>query len=172
MNLCTGSTAQANSLYHKAFKKIEHCHPDTFDTVTPTEENGWKFELFLHGFLPMVDQGKLGVLMVDRQTEFAPVKEKNGPTKTSFGYDAEPLPDTPDWAKRMILQEATSWLSSAEQDGLKIDPATKGQIEISFLLSYSGENLNWLKNMYKKRPLAGKAGYLDHEGEYLKSWQT
>jgi UDP-N-acetylglucosamine/UDP-N-acetylgalactosamine diphosphorylase len=171
INLCTGSAAQTNSLYHKAFKKIEHCDPETFDTVTPTEENGWKFELFLHGFLPMVQQGKLGVLMVDRQTEFAPVKEANGPEKTSYGYDADPLPDTPEYAKRMILAEAKNWLSIAEKDGLKIDPETKGKIEVSFYLSYAGENLNWLKMLCKRKPISGGDGYLNHEGEYVAAEQ-
>ena len=72
LNLCTGSASQMNALYHKAHKKIEHCDPETWDDIKPEQENGWKFELFLHNFMPMVPEGKLGVLMVDRQTEFAP----------------------------------------------------------------------------------------------------
>ena len=111
INLCTGSKATADALYHKAFKKINHCDPETFNDIEPEEENGWKFELFLHDLVPMIEEGKLGVLMVDRNTEFAPVKDKDGPEKTSYGYDAEPLPDTPTWARRMILAEATSWLA-------------------------------------------------------------
>ena len=51
----------------------------------PSKENGWKFELFLHNFLPMVEPGKLGVLMVDRHTEFAPVKDADGPETDSYG---------------------------------------------------------------------------------------
>ena len=50
----------------------------------------------------MVEQGKLGVMMVDRNTEFAPVKNADGPD--------EPLPDTPAFARKMILAEATKWL--------------------------------------------------------------
>jgi len=53
--------------------------------VEPEVENGWKFELFIHSFLPMVDIGKLGILMVDRDSEFAPVKNADGPARTSFG---------------------------------------------------------------------------------------
>lgn len=55
----------------------------------PTSENGWKFELFIHGFLPMVDSGRLGVLEVDRATEFAPVKNANGPESEA------PVSDSP-----------------------------------------------------------------------------
>ena len=39
--------------------------------------------------------------MVDRETEFAPVKDADGPKFTTFGYEAEPLPDTPTFARRM-----------------------------------------------------------------------
>jgi len=40
---------------------------------------------------------------------------------------------------------------------------------VSFLLSYAGENMEWLKNIHKRRPLGGAAGYLDHEGEYIET---
>ena len=94
-------------MYHKAFKKIEHCDVETWENVKPESENGWKFELFVHSFMPLVDQGKLGVLMVDRETEFSPVKDADGPVSTTYGYAAEPLPDTPAFARRMVLAEAT-----------------------------------------------------------------
>lgn len=79
LSLATGDAAESNALYHRANKKIVHLDPETWETVTPTKENGWKFELFLHNFLPMVTQGKLGVLSVNRDQEFAPVKNANGP---------------------------------------------------------------------------------------------
>lgn len=66
----------------------------------------------------------------------------------------------------MLLAEATRWLAAAEADGLRIDPATKNSIEVSFLISYEGENLLWLKRVHKKNVLGGASGYLDYEGEY------
>ena len=66
--------------------------------------------------------------MVDRNTEFAPVKNADGPD--------EPLPDTPAFARKMILAEATQWLKQSESEGLLINPRIKGSIEVSFLLSY------------------------------------
>ena len=43
--------------------------------------------------------------MVDRQTEFAPVKNADGP-------DAEnPLPDTPAFARKMLMDESGKWLA-------------------------------------------------------------
>ena len=67
----------------------------------------------------------------------------------------------------MLLNEATNWLQNAEADGLRIDPETRGKIEVSYLLSYAGENLTWLKRLHKKKPLGGLGGYLDHEGDYI-----
>ena len=105
--------------------------------------------------------------MVDREVEFSPVKEANGAITTAFGYDAEPLPDTPMFAKRMVLAEATKWLEGAEKNGLRITPEAKGKIEVSFLLTYGGEGLNWLKQTHKKKPLGGNGGYIDHDGQYV-----
>ena len=50
--------------------------------------------------------------------------------------------------------------------GLKIASGAVGNIEVSPLLSYSGENLNWLKHIYKKASLSAPGGYLDHTGQY------
>ena len=46
--LATGSGgADPTSLYHRAHKKITHVDIETKTEVIPSEENGWKFELFL-----------------------------------------------------------------------------------------------------------------------------
>ena len=163
MNL---SSASGTQLYHKAFKKIQHCDPETWADIVPREENGWKFELFLHNFLPHVDEGKLCVMLVDRNQEFAPVKDKDGPSQVN-GYAVDPLPDTPSHARNMLLKEASMWLDSAIKSGLKISAATKGKIEVDFLLSYEGEKLQWLKNVHRGKELAGTSGLLTFEGEYL-----
>ena len=44
----------------------------------------------------------------------------------------------------MILAEHARWLEAYESKGLRIDADTKGNIEVSFLLSYAGENLDEL----------------------------
>ena len=49
------------SMYHKATKTIEHFNLDSQQLVEPSSNNGYKFELFVHSFLPHVQQGKLGV---------------------------------------------------------------------------------------------------------------
>ena len=103
IDLAIGEKSKANALYHRAHKKISHYDIESGTQIVPSSENGWKFELFIHGFLPHVDQGKLGLLTVDRDTEFAPVKNANGDGD-------EPLPDTPAYARKMIYDEAAKWL--------------------------------------------------------------
>lgn len=66
LGLVMDNGGSGSSLYHKAFKKIQHQDPDTWEEIVPTKENGWKFELFMHGFMPKVEEGRLGVLIVDR----------------------------------------------------------------------------------------------------------
>jgi len=75
-------------LYHRASKKIPHFDPDSGQEQKPVKENGWKFELFLQNFLPRVEAGKLGVLTVERASEFAPVKNADG-------ADGTLVPDSP-----------------------------------------------------------------------------
>ena len=81
------------------------------------KENGWKFELFLHDFYPLIDPNRFGVLECDRNLEFAPVKNAN----------TEKV-DTPAIACEMLMTECGSWMTQTPQ---KIT-----NIEISPLLSY------------------------------------
>jgi len=164
MELATGSGGGADptSLYHRASKKITHFDLETSAEVIPSEENGWKFELFLQNFLPRVEQGRLGVLTVDRASEFAPVKNANGPEGSAI------FADSPAMSRKMILAEHTRWLEPCESSGLNIDPATKGNIELSFLLSYAGENLESLHAKHDGEILAGEeCCYIDHAGDFL-----
>ena len=91
MRLATGTGVSAEdptSLYHPAFKKITYFDPDLDLEKIPVKENGWQFELFLHDFLPRVEARKLGVLTVERASEFAPVKNADG-------ADGTLVPDSP-----------------------------------------------------------------------------
>lgn len=107
------------------------------------------------------------MLVVDRDSEFALVKDLDGPDQTAYGYAAEPLSNTPSYARRQVLKESTKWLDVAQGDGLKIALETHGNVEVDYLLSYSGENLTWLKHLYKRAPISGNAGYLNFEGEFF-----
>ena len=95
----------------------------------------------------------MGVLIVDRESEFAPVKNDE-----SVGVD------TPSMAATQILKEHGTWLKSV--DGLRIDDGALNKIEVSPLLSYEGENLGWLKHVFRKTSLTAPGGYIDQQGEY------
>lgn len=69
-------TESMNSLYHKAFKKIPYW--ENGGLVRPEKNNGYKFELFAHNFLPFCEAGRFGVLLVPREDEFGPVKNYEG----------------------------------------------------------------------------------------------
>ena len=56
------------------------------EIITPEKENAWKFELFIQNFLPTVETGKLGVMEVDRNSEFAPIK--NADSATGIAVDS------------------------------------------------------------------------------------
>jgi UDP-N-acetylglucosamine/UDP-N-acetylgalactosamine diphosphorylase len=86
----SSDTATLNKLYHKAFKKIEQW--DGEKATKPDVENGYKFELFLHNFLPFCDQGKFGALKVVREEEFGPVKNADGAAT-----------DTPTTARTLLM---------------------------------------------------------------------
>lgn len=88
LSLCK-DTESLNKMYHKAFKKIEAWEETQGKSIKPDKENGYKFELFLHNFLPCCDQGKFGAIKVDRIEEFGPVKNADGPA------DQPPVNDSP-----------------------------------------------------------------------------
>ena len=73
-----GNTETLNKLYHVAHKKLEHWSEEQNKTIKPEKENGYKFELFLHNFLPFVGSGKFGAIRVLREEEFGPVKNADG----------------------------------------------------------------------------------------------
>ena len=67
--------AQMNLPHHLAYKKIPYIIND--QEIKPTENNGIKLEKFLFDAFPQANN--LGVLTVPRETEFTPIKNKDGP---------------------------------------------------------------------------------------------
>jgi len=95
LDQCTGSSND-QSLYHRAHKSIAH-----WDGEKEVKSPGWKFELFIHNVMSEVTKGKLGVFQVERETDFAPVKNANGPEEEAL------VNDSPAQSRQMILEEAT-----------------------------------------------------------------
>jgi UDP-N-acetylglucosamine/UDP-N-acetylgalactosamine diphosphorylase len=119
-----------NDLYHKAFKKYAYIDTETLKKIVPTVPNAYKFELFIHNFLPMCEAGRFGVLRVPREEEFAPVKNAEGV-------------DSPQSARELIYAQSIRWLQRAGA----ILPDDKTVVEVDTLLSYEGEGLENWKNL-------------------------
>ena len=88
--------------YNKAFKQIPYLD-ENGDLVKPEKPNGCKFEMFIFDALAMCN--KSITTMVDRNKEFAPVKNKDGN-------------DSPQTAKEMMSQFHKSWL---RKTGIELD---------------------------------------------------
>jgi len=117
LNLCEDEE-KLNNLYHKAFKKIEEWDAEKGQTAKPEKENGYKFELFLHNFLPFCEKGKFGVLKVERKEEFGPVKNADGPA------DQDPVNDSPASARNLFLDQHLRFL---QQQINRAEPAEQDQ---------------------------------------------
>ena len=63
--------------YHSAFKKAAYMDKDG-NTVKPNSPNAYKFETFIFDAFESVDEEKMVVLRVEREKEFAPIKNATG----------------------------------------------------------------------------------------------
>lgn len=109
--------------YHVAHKKIAHVDASGA-LVVPEKPNAWKFELFMFDLFPLA--GSMSGLLVSREEEFAPVKNKDGV-------------DSPASARAMVLDLHHKWALAA---GLTEDELRGKIVEISPLASYAGEGVN------------------------------
>ncbi|MDF2885138.1 MAG: UDP-N-acetylglucosamine pyrophosphorylase [Clostridiaceae bacterium] len=108
---------------HIAYKKIQYID-EQGRKIVPSEPNGYKFEYFLFDIFEKLND--MAALEVEREEEFAPVKNREGE-------------DSPKTARELILNLHKKWLIVAGFDSSILNGK---QIEISPLISYYGENLN------------------------------
>ncbi|TCZ81087.1 UDPGP type 1 family protein [Paenibacillus albiflavus] len=110
--------------YHIALKKITYVDSKGC-VINPSEPNAYKLERFIFDYFPLAEQ--VTVLMVEREEEFAPVKNREGQ-------------DSPFTARNQILNLHKKWI---ENCGAKILESGENRlIEVSPLISYSGEGLH------------------------------
>jgi UDP-N-acetylglucosamine/UDP-N-acetylgalactosamine diphosphorylase len=109
--------------FHVAKKKVTHIDPLTGRLKEPTRENAIKFERFVFDLLPAARTAI--VVEVDKQTQFAPLKNQSGAEK-----------DTPESVQAQMIALHADWLRQA---GATLDPGVK--VEISPLLALDGTEL-------------------------------
>ncbi|WWC90982.1 uncharacterized protein L201_005921 [Kwoniella dendrophila CBS 6074] len=114
--------------YHIAKKKIQTINLENGDLIKPEKPNGMKLELFVFDVFPFTKS--LCVLEVPREDEFSPLK--NAPGSKA---------DSPETSRKDLLSQSKKWLlnSGATFDNDDIE------IEVTPKLSYSGENLDFVK---------------------------
>lgn len=125
--------------YHIAKKKIPYWDDDKNETVTPAENNGIKLESFIFDVFPL--SSSMAILEVEREEEFAPVK--NAPGSST---------DSPETAREKLSNLAVKWLRDA---GAVLVVTEEGKpCEIGPLTSYSGEGLDEYKDRTVECPFS------------------
>jgi UDP-N-acetylglucosamine/UDP-N-acetylgalactosamine diphosphorylase len=112
--------------FHIARKTIPFLN-EAGELVTPQEKNGLKFEKFVFDALRSAEA--TAIVEVDRDEEFAPVKNAKGE-------------DSPDTARELMIRLCAKWL---EQAGARVPRASDGRVEglleISPLFALDAEEL-------------------------------
>ncbi|KAI9771189.1 MAG: UDP-N-acetylglucosamine pyrophosphorylase [Geoglossum simile] len=125
----------ANQLpHHVARKKIPYIDTKTGETIKPEKPNGIKLEQFVFDVFPHLELIKFACMEVRREDEFSPLKNARGTGE-----------DDPDTSKRDILEQGKRWAQAAGATIVSEDEIAIG-VEISPLISYGGEGLEFLKN--------------------------
>lgn len=108
--------------FHVAYKKIPHIN-NNGNIEYPKMPNGYKFESFIFDIFSFIPD--MAALKVNREEEFAPVKNKDGE-------------DSPITARELILNMHKNWVLQSGVSSNHLDGKT---IEISPLSSYYGESI-------------------------------
>jgi UDP-N-acetylglucosamine/UDP-N-acetylgalactosamine diphosphorylase len=116
--------------YHLARKKVPYYDPATGETITPTEPNAIKFELFVFDALPLAE--RWSALQTIREDEFAPLKNATGADSVAT-------------AQALLTARNQRWLQAA---GCSI-PGDR-PVEISPFLALDAAELakRWQKGIY------------------------
>jgi UDP-N-acetylglucosamine/UDP-N-acetylgalactosamine diphosphorylase len=107
--------------YHTAHKQINHINSEG-EMIVPQSPNGYKLERFIFDYFSLSEG--ITVLKTIRDSEFAPVKNKEGE-------------DSPQTARELLYKLHRSWLLQAGGSAAQLEE----EVEISPLVSYSGEGL-------------------------------
>lgn len=125
--------------HHVAKKKITYMDTEKGEIVKPEKPNGIKLEQFIFDVFPFVAMDKFACMEVDRKEEFSPLKNAAGTGE-----------DDPDTSKKDIMQQGARWLKNI--GATVVSETEETGVEISPLVSYGGEGLEYLKGKEIKSP--------------------
>ncbi|TAQ90157.1 hypothetical protein B7494_g1542 [Chlorociboria aeruginascens] len=118
--------------HHVARKKIPYVDTEKGTTIKPEKPNGIKLEQFVFDVFPMLELSRFACMEVKREDEFSPLKNGKGTGQ-----------DDPDTSKRDILDQGRRWVQAA--GATVVSEGEHTGVEVSPLISYGGEGLEYLK---------------------------
>ncbi|KAL3494297.1 nucleotide-diphospho-sugar transferase [Aspergillus germanicus] len=125
--------------HHIARKKIPCVNTENGEIVKPEKPNGIKLEQFVFDVFPMLSLDKFASIEVRREDEFSPLKNARGTGE-----------DDPDTSKRDIMSQGQRWIETA--GGVVVTEEDAVGVEVSPLISYGGEGLEFLKGREIRAP--------------------
>lgn len=125
--------------HHVARKKIPCIKPETGESIKPDKPNGIKLEQFVFDVFPLIPLEKFACIEVRREDEFSPLKNARGTGE-----------DDPDTSKRDIMKQGQRWIEQA--GAVVVSQDETAGVEVSPLISYGGEGLEFLKGREIKTP--------------------
>ncbi|KAI4106005.1 MAG: hypothetical protein L6R37_002466 [Teloschistes peruensis] len=127
--------------HHVARKKIPYVDTEKGESIKPDKPNGVKLEQFVFDVFPLLSLDKFACMEVKREDEFSPLKNAKGTGE-----------DDPDTSKRDILNQGRRWVENVGGTVESEGPAEGTGVEISPLVSYGGEGLEFLQTRTIKAP--------------------
>ncbi|RMJ23814.1 UDP-N-acetylglucosamine pyrophosphorylase [Aspergillus sp. HF37] len=125
--------------HHVARKKIPCVDPNTGEALKPEKPNGIKLEQFVFDVFPMTPLDKFASIEVRREDEFSPLKNAKG---TGL--------DDADTSKQDVMKLGQRWIEKA--GGVVVTEDEAAGVEVSPLVSYGGEGLEFLQGRELKAP--------------------
>ncbi|KAF2177637.1 nucleotide-diphospho-sugar transferase [Zopfia rhizophila CBS 207.26] len=125
--------------HHVARKKIPYVDTEKGEAIKPEKPNGIKLEQFVFDCFPFLPMDKFACMEVRREDEFSPLKNARGTGE-----------DDPDTSKKDIMAQGAKWVQAA--GAVVVSEGEDNGIEVSPLISYGGEGLEFLKDRTIKAP--------------------
>ena len=130
----------AHKLPHHVAKKKIPCVDEEGREVKPEKPNGVKLEQFIFDCFPLLPMDKFACMEVKREEEFSPLKNAKGTGE-----------DDPDTSRKDILAQGRRFLQNAGATVTSESDDESG-VEVSPLISYGGEGLEFLNGREIKAP--------------------